>query len=172
MIADTNLASEGVNLLRQADKSLCARREDATTIQGWTKSTLGHLSALLPLWSRAGDAILKDYCRWAFKPRPPTNSLLAFTDCVLDFAGDGIVQVSKATVHDCYSLNPAHLIYKPRTPSSTGSGSSTRPPWQGTWMGWNWRLPSSPWPRGVYGCRTTKLYTSVMVETVKAPDRN
>ena len=72
LVTHTNLAAEGTALLRQADKALHARGEEHGGLRGWSKATLAHLSNILPVWSRCGDTLFKDYCRWAFTPRPPS----------------------------------------------------------------------------------------------------
>ncbi len=112
-ILHLNMAFEGSMLLRQADQALQPRVNELGLLLRWAKNTLYHLSHLLPFWSPHGDGLFKNYCRWAFTPRPKANGLLAFKDCVLDFHDGGIAQVPKATVTDCYSYIPESLVYKP-----------------------------------------------------------
>ena len=75
-------------------------------------NTLEALHALFPIRSKQGRAHYRDFCLWAFAPRPTMNGLVPFEDCALDFS-DGVLQIPIASLRNRYNCIPASSAYRP-----------------------------------------------------------
>jgi hypothetical protein len=96
-----SLLRDAARFVREADES------------DWRTSTMKSLLTFVPVWSRCDQIIYKEYCRWAFTPRPSMNGVVAFNDVIIELGDNNVKQLQAASARDCYVFIPESLAYRP-----------------------------------------------------------